>query len=569
MEFDVAIVGGGPGGSTTGALLKKYARDLKVAIFEREQFPRDHVGESQLPGISAILDEMGCWSKVEEAGFPIKLGGTYRWGKSRELWDVSFYPMDQFREEPRPAKYEGQRRSTAFQVDRAIYDTILLDHARELGCEVFQGTRVQKVENEGDRVKNLVLENGDQARARYYVDASGHAGLLRRAMGVQAEYPTSLQNIAIWDYFQNADWAVEVGVGGTFIQVMSLGYGWIWFIPLGPTRTSVGLVIPAEYYKGSGRRPADLFAQALKEDERIAELLRNATSEGKLQTTKDWSFLASRQSGDNWFLVGESGGFADPILSAGLTITHAAGRELAFTILEIERGKLDTAWLRRQYEDRQSQRIRNHIRFADYWYTANEQLTDLKGFTQQIAKDNGLELSPDKAWAWLAQGGFIREDLTTGTGSFSVQAIRALGEFLTDVPTQSPLDNNNVFHLDLSGAEWSDRAHYDQGRVIKREVYERNGTLLPLEGVYALLVNILQRQHSSREIVDSVNRFFEPFRDNPMLRQHQVLTTIGAWEALILDGWIVASHDPGKELIDLRAEYRAIGWNSYAKGHET
>jgi hypothetical protein len=107
MNLDVAVIGGGPGGSTTGTLLKKYNPNLKVGIFEREKFPRDHVGESQLPGISAILEEMGCWDKVEAANFPIKLGGTYRWGKSRELWDVAFFPFEQFQNEARPAKYEG------------------------------------------------------------------------------------------------------------------------------------------------------------------------------------------------------------------------------------------------------------------------------------------------------------------------------------------------------------------------------------------------------------------------------------------------------------------------------
>ena len=81
-KYDVAIIGGGPGGATTGTLLKKYNAGLRVLILEREQFPRDHVGESQLPPISPILHEMGCWDKVEAANFPIKIGGTFRWGQS-------------------------------------------------------------------------------------------------------------------------------------------------------------------------------------------------------------------------------------------------------------------------------------------------------------------------------------------------------------------------------------------------------------------------------------------------------------------------------------------------------
>src|SRR5690348_4922960 len=110
LSFDVAIIGGGPAGSTAGTILKKYAPELKVAILEREKFPRDHVGESQLPPVCTILNEMGCWDKVEAANFPIKIGATYRWGKSPELWDFEFIPATVFENEPRPAKYEGQRK---------------------------------------------------------------------------------------------------------------------------------------------------------------------------------------------------------------------------------------------------------------------------------------------------------------------------------------------------------------------------------------------------------------------------------------------------------------------------
>src|SRR5580692_1733801 len=119
MNCDVAIIGGGPAGATVGTLLRKYNPSLRVAIFERTQFPRDHVGESQLPVISSVLDEMGVWGKVESAGFPIKVGATYRWGRTDDLWDLDFLHGAKFESLERPGKWIGQRRLTAFQVDRA------------------------------------------------------------------------------------------------------------------------------------------------------------------------------------------------------------------------------------------------------------------------------------------------------------------------------------------------------------------------------------------------------------------------------------------------------------------
>jgi flavin-dependent dehydrogenase len=147
-----------------------------VLIVEKEKFPRDHVGESQLPQISDVLQEMGCWDKVEAADFPIKIGATYRWGTDPNPWDFNFIKPEQFKDEQRPAKFEGQRRQTAFQVDRAKYDEILLRHAEEMGCLVREETAVVKVDVVGDRITALHLRSQEQITARYYIDASGHIG---------------------------------------------------------------------------------------------------------------------------------------------------------------------------------------------------------------------------------------------------------------------------------------------------------------------------------------------------------------------------------------------------------
>jgi flavin-dependent dehydrogenase len=230
--YDVVVIGGGPGGSTVGSLLKKHMPSLSVAIFEKEKFPRDHVGESQLPSVSAVLHEMGCWEKVEAAGFPIKVGGTYRWGQSDQLWDFNFTEPQYLKDMERPGKYEGPRTYTAFQVDRAPYDEILLDHSAELGCDVFQETMVREVMREPtdpDAIEGLKIQTKDgedrEVRAKYYIDASGAAAVLRRAMDVPVDTHKGLQNVAFWDYWENAEWAVEIGVGGTRVQVLSLGSG--------------------------------------------------------------------------------------------------------------------------------------------------------------------------------------------------------------------------------------------------------------------------------------------------------------------------------------------------------
>lgn len=560
MHYDVAIIGGGPAGSTTAGMLNKYDPKLRVIVLEREKFPRDHVGESQLPPISVILDELGCWDKVEAANFPIKIGASYRWGRNPELWHFEFFPRDKFRDEPRPAQFAGQRRWTAFQVDRAVYDDILLKHAASTGTDVREQTRISKINTDGDRVTSIEVDTGEKITADFYVDASGRAGVIRKAFGVDIDTPPSLQNIAVWEYWQDAEWANSIGTGGTMVQVLSLGYGWIWFIPISPTRTSIGLVTPADYYKSSGLTYKELYDRALSEEATISKLIENAKSEGVTSTTNDWSFLSQRLCGENWILVGESAGFADPILAAGLTLAQSGAREAAFTILEARLGERSWEWLGEEYERLQFRKINNHIRFANYWYTANAQFSDLQEFTREIAKQNGLELSPEKAWAWLAQGGFINEEMTGGIGGFDLKQVRNISNQLADVTIEKQLDNANVFRLELDEAEASEFARYHEGRVTNCRCFRRDGKILPLLAATDLVVHVLRHDSSRLEINKTLRAIAERYNGNEAFFKYVLAFFENTLEAMVVDGWVSAEHEDGIPMTPFPRTDNVLDW---------
>jgi flavin-dependent dehydrogenase len=551
-HFDVAIIGGGPAGSTAGALMKKYAPETSVLILEKEKFPRDHVGESQLPPISAILHEMGCWDKVEAANFPIKVGATYRWGKSPELWDFEFLPLKDFKDEARPAKYEGQRVQTAFQVDRAIYDKILLDHAGELGVDVREETQVRKIGVDGDRVTGFTLGDGTEITADHYVDASGHVGIMRKALGVECDAPTRLQNIAMWDYWENAEWAVEIGTGGTRVQVLSISDGWIWFIPLGPTRTSIGYICPAEHYKKQGKSVEEIYKDALSREHRVQKLIKNATPRGEVEATKDWSFTADRLVGENWFLTGECAGFADPILAAGMTLAHTGARELAYTINALKSGEHDPAWLKTHYEHNQLSRVRQHIRFADYWYASNGVFTDLKEHSAAIAKDAGLRMNPDAAFRWLAQGGFANDAIgQVGIGGLDVAGAKQITGMFSDRKVKWQVSEYNVFKLNLDGAERTTLPTFEDGRIKAIDCYVRGERKLPLTGTFGALVEILEQYSDASHILQALTASMSKQFADPGHARVAIHHSIQTLEVMLSDGWVFGQRVKGKARLNI------------------
>ena len=559
LKTDVAIIGGGPAGSTLGSLLKTYSPTMDVTIIEREKFPRDHIGESHTPAISAILDEMGVWDKIEAAEFPIKIGATFKWGATKDLWDTDFLHSEKFRDEPRPAKFVDQRKRTAFQTDRSIYDKILLDHAKELGCRVFEQTKVSSIDVKGDKVLGLNITSedpevteyvgdDDRIQAKYYVDCTGEVGMLRRALNITIDAPTALRNIAFYQYFNDAKWAITLGTGGTRIQIMSLDWGWLWFIPITPSRTSVGVVLPADYYKNSGKTVEELYHEAISTEPLIRELIASATPEPGVFATKDWNFLSDRLVGENWFLSGDSCGFADPILSAGMTLAHTSARKVAFTILELNRGLVDPEWLKHEYEEGHRAQIKHHMQFADFWYSSNGQFKDLKEYCQEIAETAGLTLDPETAFRWLATGGFTLDEPGIAAAlTYRVSGLKLVAVQLGVSPPEWEIMKTNSWKLDFEGAREDKFVRYLNGRVLPIPCMKRGTKILPLIDSFKHAVNGLRRHTDSIAILeDCVNAMID---QDHIDAEDAKLLTIEALETMHLEGWITGTVNPDRPYI--------------------
>lgn len=554
QTYDVIIVGGGPGGSTTGALLRKYNPAMKVLIVEREQFPREHVGESQLPPIGPILHEMGAWDKVEAANFVVKLGASYTWGRTKDPWIFGFIPDQEVKDDPRPAPFGGWRAKVALQVDRAIYDDILLQHAAEVGCEVRQSCAVKRVHRVANRIDGLELADGSTVTARYYVDASGNAAVLRRAIGVQVHAPTLLQNVAFWDYYHKPGMNKPILERGVIrVRIRSVPFGWIWYIALSDDRTSVGLVTPASYFKACGKSREELFTAALQVPPDIQPLLKDAVRDGELRSTNDWSFVADTAVGDNWFLCGESLGFADPILAAGLTLTHTCARHLAYTILELDRGEHDAAWLRAEYNETQRRRVIQHMKFAEYWYTGNGHFEAIQDNCREIAKASGLQMTAAEAFRWLSNGGIDDDIGQFAIGGLSLSGLKGVQHRLShdrpgDVTYQ--IHGMSSFKLKIEGATRGAVAGLHEGRIHKVETLERDGNRLVLAGAYRLVFEALQKSGKAADLFQNLQaRISETMGADKM--QFVMQECLQCLEVMVANKWVAGYFKHGQPAISM------------------
>src|ERR1700680_1540847 len=74
-DFDIGIIGGGPAGSSLAAYLAKAG--VSCVVFERELFPRPHVGESLVPSSTRVFNDLNFIPQMEEAKFPHKFGAVW------------------------------------------------------------------------------------------------------------------------------------------------------------------------------------------------------------------------------------------------------------------------------------------------------------------------------------------------------------------------------------------------------------------------------------------------------------------------------------------------------------
>lgn len=357
-DSDVIVIGGGPAGSTAATMLAR--KGWQVLLFEREHFPREHVGESLLPATLPVLEELGVLPAVQEAGFLPKWGATMVWGSDTTPWSWYFQETN-------------QRHPHAYQVWRPHFDHLLLDNSRQHGVVVREGVQVVDVLFEAERavgVRYLAEGTSGVARARFIVDASGQGALLGRRLDLRRWDPF-FQNLAVYGYFTNAERLPEPDHNNIFIEAYP--HGWFWHIPLHTGRTSVGVVVDSDYGQQGLRQsdPTSFFFAQIAQAPYSARMLAQAQLVAAPVVLKDWSYFSERLVGNGYILVGDAACFVDPLFSSGVHLACMAGVLGAAYITTVLKDPTMQEATARVYTDLYTKEYAHFHGMAQLFYTSN------------------------------------------------------------------------------------------------------------------------------------------------------------------------------------------------------
>jgi len=309
--YDVIVMGGGPAGSSIASILAREGRT--VVVFEKEQFPRHHIGESLMTDTFWTFERMGFLEKLRQSPFTRKYSVQFANPQGKESRPFYFFEANH------------HESAVTWQVTRAVFDQMLIEHAAEQGATVHQKTLVKQVLFDGDQAVGVEAQMPDgslqQFHARVVVDATGQTAMLSNKFRWRQRDP-KLKKAVLFSYFKGAHREPDLNGGATLVLRTQPGSnGWFWYIPLENDITSVGIVADPDYLvKGRGQDLAKIFNEEVEKCEPCRRRVQGAERVDKIYSILDYSYRSKLNAGNGFVLIGDAYGFLDPIYSSGVLL---------------------------------------------------------------------------------------------------------------------------------------------------------------------------------------------------------------------------------------------------------
>ena len=309
---DVLVIGGGPAGSTIASMLA--GKGHEVVLLEKSHHPRFHIGESLLPANLPLFEKMGIAEEIKAIGM-FKPGAEFVSPQHNASQVFHF------------AQAWDKSMPHAYQVERSVFDHILIRHAARQGATVHEGCKVTAVDflTEGGAHVTGRHDGGQDQRwkARFVVDASGRDTFLANRFKTKQRNPRH-NSSALYGHFRHASRIPGSAEGN--ITVFWFDHGWFWFIPLVNGLTSIGMVTWPHHMKTRGRRSLQqFFMDNIATCPELDARLRDASLANEVEATGNFSYESKQSHGHDYLLLGDAFAFIDPVFSSGVWLAmHSA-----------------------------------------------------------------------------------------------------------------------------------------------------------------------------------------------------------------------------------------------------
>jgi flavin-dependent dehydrogenase len=312
-KHDVIVIGGGPAGALLASLLAQDGR--KAVVFEKDIHPREHVGEALTPSTNVVFERIGFLDKMEDVGFTHKPGVVWTTPNARSGKFVSVRTSE--------FPFPGAPRPYSFNVERDLFDAMLLRHAHELGATVLQGVGIKRVVFEDGRAVGVVVSPiegwEEELRAPVIVDATGRRCLIANQLGLRRKDPTFNQ-FGIYSWFRGVMPPPEGFEGYLFLHFLGLERAWAWQIPLRNDLWSIGVVTEKGDFQKSGRSHEEFFDELMSKNRALSDAMEHAERVRPWYIEGDYTYRNDSITGEGWLLIGDALRFIDPVFSTGVDV---------------------------------------------------------------------------------------------------------------------------------------------------------------------------------------------------------------------------------------------------------
>lgn len=329
---------------------------IKVRLLEKDRFPRFHIGESLLPRGNQNLKKIRVFEKVESAGFINKYGAEFISPDGKKISHNNFSR----------GLIPGMEQT--WQVERSIFDKILLDHSKSLGVDVQEECKVTNISINDACVEytqiNKITGIKVTKKANFIVDATGRNCLLGNKLKIEKENIPYPKKLACYGHFKNVQRSRDK-FGGN-IRIVRIPDGWFWNIPISEEVTSVGFVSYFDHFKN--KKPEDLFKMAKSKSAFQSEIMEHAELINDYRITSDYTYSYRSYAGDRYIMVGDAASFIDPVFSSGVYLATESGIRAADLIIKYRNSLRLPSPVQKKYTKSMKQQIKTMRSLIEVFY---------------------------------------------------------------------------------------------------------------------------------------------------------------------------------------------------------